>query len=195
MAPRGFRGSDLHRRRCGTESAVDGCCTIHWRKAGIGARLSGAPTRGTSCWDRPGALWRHWGRPGVQPRVRGGRFCRFWRKKVDFGRTSRPTGFRVEPISAKSMSRGSNHTLTGRRCVGSSLFETRPGALYSPRRLLHVDGDFSAFVGGRITSSNTWCRLGRFLACGSWREILHWSGPAVVALERRLCRLGRWAEC
>jgi len=29
----------------------------------------------------------------------------FLRCYVDFGRTSRPTGFRVEPISAKSMSR------------------------------------------------------------------------------------------
>jgi len=113
----------------------------------------------------------------------------FLRCSVDFGRTSRPTGFRVEPISAKSMSRGADHTLTGCRCVGSSLFETRPGALFSPRRLLHVDGDFSAFVGGRITSSNTWYRLGHFLACGCWREILHWSGPAVVAtsLQRDDC--------
>ena len=61
---------------------MDGCGTIHWRKAGIRARLRGAPSRGTAGWDRPGALRRHWGRPVVQPRVRGGRFCRFWRKSI-----------------------------------------------------------------------------------------------------------------
>jgi len=49
---------------------------------------------------------------------------------------------RVEPISAKSMNRVSDHTLTGRRRAGSSPVEAAPSALYSPRRLLHVDGDF-----------------------------------------------------
>ena len=39
----------------------------------------------------------------------------------------------------------SEQTLTGRRCAGSSPFETQPGALYSPRRLLHDDGDFWRF--------------------------------------------------
>jgi len=141
VAPPRFRGSDLRRRCCGPESAVDGCGTIHRRKAGIGARLRGAPTRGTAGWDRPRALRRHWGRPVVQPRVRGGRFCRFWRKSM----LAVPVGLlvlRVEPILAKSMNRVSDHTLTGRRRAGSSPVEAAPSALYSLRRLLHVDGDF-----------------------------------------------------
>ena len=140
MAPRGFRGSDLCRRCCGPESAVDGCGTIHLRGAGNVARLRGAQTRGMAGWDRPGALWRHWGRPVVQPRVRGGRLRRFWCESI----LAVPVGLlvvRVEPISTASMNRVSDHTLTGRRRAGSSPFETRPGALYSPRRLLHVDGD------------------------------------------------------
>jgi len=141
VAPPGFRGSDLRRRCCGPESAVDVCGTINLRKAGIGARLRGTPTRGTAGWDRPGALRRHWGRPVVQPRVRGGRFCRFWFKS----NTAVPVGLLVlwvEPISAKSMNRVSVHILTGRRRAGSSPVEAAPSALYSPRRLLHVDGDF-----------------------------------------------------
>jgi len=83
---------------------VDGCGTIHLRKAGNGARLRGAQTRGTAGWDRPGALRRHWGRPVVQPRVRGCRFRRFWCKSI----LAIPVGLLdllVEPISAKSMSR------------------------------------------------------------------------------------------
>jgi len=82
VAPFRFRGSDLRRRCCGPESAEDGCGTIHWRKAGTETRLRGAPTRGTAGWDRPGALRRHRGRPVVQPRVRGGRFCRFRRESI-----------------------------------------------------------------------------------------------------------------
>jgi len=82
VAPPGFRASDVRRQCYGPESAVDGSGTIHWRKAGIGARLRGTPTRETAGWDRPGALRRHWGRPVVQPRVRGGRFCRFWHKSI-----------------------------------------------------------------------------------------------------------------
>jgi len=91
VAPPDFRGSNLRRRCCGPESAVDGCGTIQWRKGGIAACLPGAPTRETAGWDRPGALRRHWGRPGVQPRLRGGRFCRFWRKSV----LALPVGLRV----------------------------------------------------------------------------------------------------
>jgi len=120
---------------------VDGCGTIHLRNDGNGAQLRGAPTRGTAGWDRPGPLRRHWGRPVVQPRVCGGRFCRFWCQSI----LAVPVGllvFRVEPISAESMNRVSDHTLTGRRRVGSSPVEAAPSALYSPRRLLHVEGNF-----------------------------------------------------
>jgi len=77
VAQPGFRGSDLRRRCWRTESAVHGCGSINLREAGNGARLRGALTRRTAGWDLPGALRRHWGRPVVQPRVRGGRFCRF----------------------------------------------------------------------------------------------------------------------
>jgi len=34
------------------------------------------------------------------------------------------------------------HTLKGRLCAGFSSFQPRPSALDSPRRLLHIDGDF-----------------------------------------------------
>ena len=78
VAEPGFCGRDLRRRCCGPESAVDGCVTVHLLKAGNGARLHGAPTRGTAGWDRPGALRRHCGRPVGQPWVRGWRPCRFW---------------------------------------------------------------------------------------------------------------------
>jgi len=36
-------------------------------------------------------------------------------------------------------------------------------------------------------SSSTTGDCSVFFDCGFWREILHWSGPAVAALERRLC--------
>ena len=132
---------DLRRSCCGPKSAVDGCGTIHWRKAGIGARLRGAPTRATAGWDLPGALRRHWGRPVVQPRVRGGRFCRFCRTSIWVA----PVGLLVFGSSRFRLSRWngvSDNTLTGRRRAESSLVEAAPSALYSPRRLLHVDGDF-----------------------------------------------------
>jgi len=119
---------------------VDSCGTIHWRKAGNEARLRGTPTRGTASWDRSGALRRHWGRPVVQPRVRVGQFCRFWCKSI----LAEPVDLlvlRVGPISANSMNRVSDHTLTDRRRAGSSPVDAAPSALYSPRRLLHVDGD------------------------------------------------------
>jgi len=86
-------------------------------------------------------------------------FCRFWPEVVglllptgpnrcwcksnlvDFGRKW------WAPILAGSSrpSVPSEQTLTGRRCAGSSPFETHPSALYSPRRLLHVDGEFWRF--------------------------------------------------
>ena len=172
---------------------MDGCGTTHLRKAGNGARLRGAPTRVTAGSDRPGALRRYWGRPVVQPRVRRGRFCRFWCKSI----LAVPVGLlvlRVELISAKSMNRVSDHTLTGRRRAGSSPVEAAPSALYSTRRLLHVNGDFWRF---RRRSTFQWYywRLRRFLDSGFWREILHWSGPAVAALEHRWRVLGRWGDC
>jgi len=52
VAQRRFRGSDLRRRCCGPVSDMSGCATIHLRGAGNGARLRGAPTRGTARWDQ-----------------------------------------------------------------------------------------------------------------------------------------------
>jgi len=48
---------------------------------------------GTAGWDRPGALWRHWGRPVAQPRFPGDRPTRFGLSRF-LGRlagSSRPT--------------------------------------------------------------------------------------------------------
>jgi len=84
--------------------------------------------------------------------------------RIDFGtsrfwsvlaRSSRPTDPTGRADFGEVDEPQSDNTLTGRRCDGLSPFETRPGVLYSPRRLLHVDGEFGDFVGGRFVRSNT----------------------------------------
>jgi len=99
----------------------------------------------------------------------------FLRCEVYFGRTSRPTGLTGRAEFGSVDEPSSDHTLTGRRGAGSSLFVTRPGALYSPRRLLHVDGDFADFVGGRISSNNTWD-----LGISIWLERAHCRSPSTT---------------
>ena len=43
----------------------------------LGPAIRRCCLRGTAGWDRPEALWRHWGPPVAQPRVRGDRPTRF----------------------------------------------------------------------------------------------------------------------
>jgi len=43
----------------------------------LGPTIRRCCLRGTAGWDRPEALWRHWGPPVAQPRVRGDRPTRF----------------------------------------------------------------------------------------------------------------------
>jgi len=83
---------------------------------------------------------------------------RFWCTSilVGVGRSRRPTAPTGRANFGQVDEPRSDHTLTGRRCAGSSPFKTRPDALYSPRRLLHVGRDFGNFVGGRSSSSDTW---------------------------------------
>ena len=78
------------------------------------------------------------------------RFCSIW------ARSSGPTAPTGRADFSEIDEPHSDHTSTGRRCDGLWLFESRPGTLYTPGRLLHVDRDIGDFVGGRFSRRNNW---------------------------------------